>query len=123
MQFLSRLGVRLVTSVLVLVCIPIKTDIGRVLQSLTNILCLGLLRVVNSIPSDFTVGTAQISVPLVRVLKSSLGSIVEIAVGVSTAMTVLLSIGCAAAGLTSLASGQWTVPSNSHVATLRFLTS
>lgn len=65
----------------------------------------GLLNISNSIPSSLTVGPAQVSVPLIASVKSSLNSIVNLAVGAATAMFALLIIGCIASGLTAVGSG------------------
>lgn len=68
----------------------------------------GLANISNSIPSGFTVGTAEVSVPLVETLKTSISSIVNLAIGAATAMQVLMIIGTVAAGLTALGSGACT---------------
>lgn len=71
-------------------------------------LATGLTNISKSIPSSFTVGTAEVSVPLVETLKTSISSIVNLAIGAATAMQVLMIIGTVAAGLTALGSGTCT---------------
>lgn len=64
----------------------------------------GLVNISNSIPDNFTVGTAEVSVPLVLSLKESISTIVKLAVAAATAMQVLLIIGCITSGLTAIGS-------------------
>jgi hypothetical protein len=67
---------------------------------------LGLTNITNSIPSSLTVGTAQVSVPLVATLKQSLQSTVNLAATAATVMMVLLIIGCINTAITAIGSGK-----------------
>ncbi|KAK7715547.1 hypothetical protein SLS63_011452 [Diaporthe eres] len=64
----------------------------------------GLTNITNSIPSSLTVGTAQVSVPLVATLKQSLQSTVDLAATAATVMMVLLIIGCISTAATAIGS-------------------
>ncbi|KAI7779713.1 hypothetical protein LA080_000400 [Diaporthe eres] len=64
----------------------------------------GLTNITNSIPSSLTVGTAQVSVPLVATLKQSLQTTVDLAATAATVMMVLLIIGCISTAATAIGS-------------------
>ncbi|KAG8156411.1 hypothetical protein KVR01_013752 [Diaporthe batatas] len=64
----------------------------------------GLTNITNSIPSSLTVGTAQVSVPLVATLKQSLQTTVNLASTAATVMMVFLIIGCVCTAITAIAS-------------------
>ncbi|KAJ0104269.1 hypothetical protein J7T55_009433 [Diaporthe amygdali] len=64
----------------------------------------GLVNITNSIPSSLTVGTAQVSVPLIASLKQSLQSTVNLAATAATVMMVLLIIGCICTAITAIGS-------------------
>lgn len=66
----------------------------------------GLTNITNSIPSSLTVGTAQVSVPLVATLKQSLQSTVNLAATAATVMMVLLIIGCISTAATAIGSSK-----------------
>lgn len=70
----------------------------------------GLTNITNSIPSSLTVGTAQVSVPLVATLKQSLQSTVNLAATAATVMMVLLIIGCISTAFTAVGSSKILVP-------------
>ena len=64
----------------------------------------GLLKVTNSIPSHFIIGTTNVTIPLVNALAGTLSDISKLAVTGSRALFVLLVIGAASSGLTMLCS-------------------
>ncbi|KKY38899.1 putative sur7 protein [Diaporthe ampelina] len=66
----------------------------------------GLTNITNSIPSSLTVGTAQVSVPLVATLKQTLQSTVSLAATAATVMMVLLIIGCISTATTAIGSSK-----------------
>ncbi|POS75753.1 hypothetical protein DHEL01_v205842 [Diaporthe helianthi] len=66
----------------------------------------GLTKITNSIPSALTVGTAQVSVPLVATLKQSLQSTVDLATTAATVMMVLLIVACISTAITAIASSK-----------------
>lgn len=73
--------------------------------NLTHLVCIGLFNITNSIPDSFTIANTQVAVPLVQSLQSFLKTIVNIAVGTSTTMMVLLVTACIAASFTAVGSG------------------
>lgn len=97
------------TSTALKLCVEVSPSGRTVLSHEVELIRLssspGLLNISNSIPSSLTVGPAQVSVPLIASVKSSLNSIVNLAVGAATAMFALLIIGCIASGLTAVGSG------------------
>lgn len=67
---------------------------------------LGLKKTVTSIPNSVTVANAQVSVPLIKTLSSTLSSVMDVGVGASTVLMALLIVGAIAAGLTAIGSGK-----------------
>ncbi|KAK1963556.1 hypothetical protein LY78DRAFT_716651 [Colletotrichum sublineola] len=63
----------------------------------------GLKNITDSIPSSFVVGTANVSVPLVAALASSLGQVGGLGSGGAKALTALLAIGATCTGIVLLA--------------------
>lgn len=72
---------------------------------LTIVVHIGLMNISNSIPSSFTIANTQVAVPAVSSLQASLKNIVSLAVGVSTALMVLLVITCIGSAFTAIGSG------------------
>ncbi|KAK2043094.1 hypothetical protein LZ31DRAFT_525042 [Colletotrichum somersetense] len=62
----------------------------------------GLRNITDSIPSSFTVGTANVSVPLVAALAGELGAIGDLGSGGAKAMTAILAIGTTCVGIVLL---------------------
>ncbi|KAK2031645.1 hypothetical protein LX32DRAFT_613290 [Colletotrichum zoysiae] len=62
----------------------------------------GLKKITDSIPSSFTVGTANVSVPLVAALTGNLGAVGGLGSGGAKAMTAILAIGTTCIGIVLL---------------------
>ncbi|TDZ32853.1 hypothetical protein C8034_v009543 [Colletotrichum sidae] len=63
----------------------------------------GLRNVTDSIPSNFVIATANVSVPLISAMRGTIDQVVSLASGGAKAMVVLLALGTACTGITLLA--------------------